>query len=100
MSSCLSRSGGIVIGHDVEPVVEILAEAPSLDDVVQVPVRRGDDAHVHLAIGVLADAADLAFLEHAEQLDLERERHLADLVEEDGAAVATSKRPVLSSPRR
>ena len=34
-----------------------------------------------------ADAPDLALLEHAQQLGLDAERQLADLVEEDGAAV-------------
>ena len=34
-----------------------------------------------------ADAADLAALEHAEELRLELERELAELVEEQGAAV-------------
>ncbi len=34
-----------------------------------------------------ADAADLALLEHAQEPELHRRRHLADLVEEDRAAV-------------
>src|SRR5207244_7919542 len=34
-----------------------------------------------------ADALDLAVLEHAQQLHLYAERQLADLVQEDGAAV-------------
>ena len=34
-----------------------------------------------------ADALELPLLEHAQELGLERERHLADLVEEQGAAV-------------
>ena len=36
---------------------------------------------------VLADAHDHLLLQHAQELDLQVERHLADLVEEDGAAV-------------
>ena len=34
-----------------------------------------------------ADRTHLAFLQHAQQLDLQRRRRLADLVEEHGAAV-------------
>ena len=45
-------------------------------------------AHVDRALGVLAPTApDLARLEHAQQLRLQRERQLADLVEEQRAAV-------------
>lgn len=33
------------------------------------------------------ERTDLALLQHAQQLDLERRRGLADLIEEDGAAV-------------
>ena len=36
---------------------------------------------------IAADALDLALLEHAQQLGLQRDVELADLVEEDGAAV-------------
>ena len=53
----------------------------------QVAVGRGDDAHVDRSDVVAADALELALLQHAQQLDLQLRRQLADLVEEDRPAV-------------
>ncbi|EDM79044.1 hypothetical protein PPSIR1_10590 [Plesiocystis pacifica SIR-1] len=72
---------------DVEAEVEVLAEVVGLDLFAQVAVGRRDHAHVDgHGLGV-ADPLDLPLLEHAQQLDLEGQGHLADLVEEDGALV-------------
>ena len=38
-------------------------------------------------LGAAAEPAEAALLQHAQQLDLRRRRHLADLVEEQRAAV-------------
>src|SRR5690606_14300454 len=76
-----------------EAMVEVLAETPLLHLVEEVPVRRRHDADVHLDGAVPADAADLALLERAEHLRLSREAHVADLVEEEGAAVGLLELP-------
>ena len=81
-----SRSGGTRIGHDVEPVEEILAEAPGLHLGGEIAVRRGDEAHVDV-LGAPADRLHLARLERAQDLRLDRERQLADLVDEERALV-------------
>jgi hypothetical protein len=81
----------------VEPVVEILAETPRPHRLLEVPVRGGDDAHVHLADGGVAHTLDLALLEDAQQPRLERRRHVADLVEKIVPPSATSKSPFFSS---
>ena len=47
----------------------------------------GEDAHVDLDRAVAAHRLEAAFLQHAQQLGLQLERQLADLVEEQGAAV-------------
>jgi len=74
--------------QDVEAVKEILAEGPGGDGLAQVPVGGGDDAHVHgPGLGV-AQGFDLVFLEHAQDAGLQGKRHVADFVEEDGAAAA------------
>src|ERR1700761_3505111 len=72
---------------DVQPVVEILAEAPGLDLGQGIAVGGADDADIDLLGDVAADALDAAALDEAQQLDLERGVHLANLVEEQGAAV-------------
>ena len=72
---------------DVDAVEEVLAELAGRDHRAQVAVRRGDDADVDLARLGVADAVERALLEHAQDLDLQRRRHVADLVEEERAEV-------------
>src|SRR5262249_28280507 len=57
--------------EDGEAEVEVLAEATLVDLALEVAVRRRHDAYVDLARARLADAADLARLESAEELGLE-----------------------------
>ena len=71
----------------LEAEVEVLAEAPLLHHLPQVAMGGGDDPHVHLLRAVGAEALDLAELEEAQQLGLRLDGDLADLVEEQGAAV-------------
>ncbi|MNZ11188.1 hypothetical protein D3C78_280510 [compost metagenome] len=80
-------------GEDVEAVVEILAEAAGLDHLFEVLVGGGDDAHVDVLGLVAADPLEGALLQHAQQLDLHLQRHVADLVEEQGAAVGQFEAP-------
>src|SRR5205085_3113460 len=58
-----------------------------LDRLAEVLVRRREDAHVDVDDVLAADARDLAALERAEHLRLRHEIHVADLVEEERAAV-------------
>src|SRR5439155_23636286 len=62
-------------------------EARPADVGGQIAVRRGHDAHVDATNAAVADAAELAFLEHAEEPALHRGARVADLVQEQGAPV-------------
>ena len=53
----------------------------------EVGVGGGDDADVHLDRLVVADALELALLQHAQQLHLQRHAHRAHFVEEERAAM-------------
>ena len=85
--------------EDVQAVVEILAQPALGDGLRRVAIAGRDDAHVGLHRLVAADAQDLAGLEHAQQLHLELERHLGDLVEEQGAARGALEVPAVSLAR-
>src|SRR5690606_8281616 len=75
-----------VDGHDGDAVEEVSAEPALSDLLLEVLVRGRDDADVDGARVILAEPPDLALLEGAQELDLERGRHLAELVEEECAA--------------
>src|SRR5512144_2875666 len=70
-----------------EAVVEIGPEATRLDTLLQLGVGRGDDARVHRHRARPAERMDLTLLEGPEELGLRGEGHVADLVEEQGAAL-------------
>ena len=71
----------------VEAVIEVLAEPAGRHLLLQVAVGGDDDAHVHADRLLAADPLQFVLLEHAQQLGLHGRRGLADLVEEQGAAV-------------
>ncbi len=73
--------------HDVEAVVQILAEVPAHDELLQIAMRRRDDAHVDGVRFGAAHRAHLVLLQHAQQLHLQTHRHVADLIEQQRAAV-------------
>ncbi len=50
-------------------------------------MRRGDDAHINALRLVAAHTFESAFLQDAQQLDLHRQRHVADFVKEQCTAV-------------
>ena len=68
--------------NHVQPIEEVLSEVALLDALLEVAVRRRDDADVQVPARGGADAADLAVLQEAKHLDLRHERELADFIEE------------------
>ena len=82
MSSRRSRSGGTLMGENVEPVVKVLSE-PSLSHChVQILAGGSDNANVHIDRFGTAETLDLPLLQHAEQFDLHLRWQLADFIEE------------------
>ena len=73
--------------HDVEAEEQILAEQALLDQHAQILVGGGDDAHIGLDRRAAADGRVFALLQHAQQPRLRLHRHVADLVEEQRAAL-------------
>ena len=73
---------------DAEAEEEVLAEAAALDVLAEVAVGGRDDARVERDRSrVPPTRVDALLLEHAQQLDLHLERHVADLVEQERAAL-------------
>ena len=81
----LAQIGQAQTDH-VQAVVQILPEAAVAHALVEILVRGSDDAHVRLQLLVTADAIERTVGQHAQQARLQLGRHVADLVEEEGAA--------------
>ena len=58
-------------GEHVQAVVEILAEAPFLDFVLEIAIRGGNDANVDLDVRHAADTLEGLLLEEPQQLGLQ-----------------------------
>ncbi|MCY1405619.1 hypothetical protein D9M71_208640 [compost metagenome] len=78
--------GRQVDGEDVQPVQQVLAEAPCFHLAAQVHIGGGDDPHIHRDRRGAAHPLDLALLQHPQDLALGAEAQGGDLVEEQGAA--------------
>ena len=87
MSSVRSRSARNRQRHGVDAEVQVFAQLPLAERRIQVDVGRADQPEVRLNDAAAADRPELAVLQHAKQLDLQAGRHLADLVEQQGAAI-------------
>ena len=70
-----------------QPIEEIGPKRAARHGGFQVPVRGGDDADVHLDRACRAEALEFPFLENPQQGELRVGLQIADLVEEDRAAV-------------
>src|SRR5919198_1164627 len=89
-----------------QAVVQVFAESTAFNFGSQVLVGRRDHADVDLDRLTRPDALELALLQDAQQLGLQRQTHVADLVEEnralmrhleatDALSVGTSERAFL-----
>jgi hypothetical protein len=77
----------------VDAVVEVAAKCTALHLDVEVFVGGRDEAHIDGVADAAADAHHPALFEHAQQLALNRARHVADLVQEDAAAARALQQP-------
>ena len=73
--------------NHVQAKIQVLAERSARDLDRQVPVGGGQDARIHLYRRCAAEPVDLPLLQRAQQLGLQADVHLADLVQQQRAAV-------------
>ena len=86
--------GRQVDANDVKAVEEVLAKTALSDEGFQILVGGGDDAHIHLDRGEATDTIELAVGQDPQQAGLEFRRHVADLIEEEGAAIGLLEAPL------
>ena len=78
-------------GKHVQPVKQILAEAPGRHLVGKVTVGGGNNADIQVDQFGTAQALDFPLLQHPQQFRLQLDGHLGDLVEQQRAAVGLFK---------
>jgi putative ABC transport system ATP-binding protein len=81
-------------GQHAQAVIQVGPECPVAHHGGKIPMRGREDADIHLAGLVLAQPLDFPFLQHAQQFHLDIQRHLADLVQQQGAAMGGLEAPL------
>jgi hypothetical protein len=99
MSCWRSRSAGTKNRDDVQPEIQVFAEASGTNLRRQILVGRRHHAHVDLDPLRAADTLHHLFLQHAQHLGLRLQAHVGDLVEEDRALVGLLEAPGLVGNR-
>ena len=74
--------------HHVEPIVEVIAEAARGNLLLKRQVGGRDDANVHADRPAIADALELALLQHPQELHLQAKAHARDFVKKKRARVS------------
>src|SRR5262245_36844600 len=74
-------------GNDIEAPIQVIAELLAGHEIFQILVGGSDDADIHFNGAGATNALKLAFLEHAQNFDLQCRAHLTDFVEENSATV-------------
>src|SRR5208337_3742533 len=75
----------------VQPVKEIFAKTAGGYGFLQIPVRRGHNAHIRSACPVVTNALIPLLLENAQQLVLDIQRNFSHLIQENGSALGGFK---------
>ena len=71
----------------VQAVVEVFAELSLLHELFQIPAGRRDEADVDFDLFVASDAREGAFLNEAQEFDLNRLAEVTDFIKEECSAV-------------
>ena len=78
---------------DIQPEKQILAEEALADLAAQILMGRGDDADIGLDGRAAANRDIFALLQYAQKPCLRLHRHVADLIEEEGASLGLLEAP-------
>ena len=74
---------GQLQGHDVQPVIKILAKVAIGDGILQVAIRGAEHADIHLNGFVAAQSLEGLLLQESQDLGLDQQGNIADLIEKD-----------------
>ena len=77
-----------VYARHTDAIEQISAKGAANDVFVEIVMRGGEDAHVHLSWTGFSQARNFFFLKHSEQTGLDGGRDVSDFIQEQGAAVS------------
>ena len=83
-------------GQHVDAVIQILPKQLVLHHLLQIPIGGIDEADIHMLQPRGANGAVGVALQHVQELGLHGQRHLADLVQKQGAALGCGQQPLLA----
>ena len=72
----------------IQPIIQILAEPAPLHFARQIQIGRANQPQIHRNLAQAADPEKLPLLQHPQQLPLHLQRHVANLIQKQRAAVA------------
>ena len=81
---------------DVEPEVQVFTKCSPCDLFFEIAIGRGDQAKIHRDIFRSSDSSKGAFLQNAKQLPLHPQIEIADLVQEQRAALGAIQKAKLA----
>src|SRR5581483_12269343 len=89
-------------GKDTETIIEVEPKTAGFGFGQQVAVGGGNDADVHRAGALIAEALKLTFLQHAQQFALQIQRNLTNFIEKQRAVAGEFKASdaILNRPRK
>jgi hypothetical protein len=82
-----------VDANNIQAVEQVLAEISLGHFVLEVPIRGCQYSHITLGCLIASNPRKLSFLEDTQELALHGEWHVADLIKEQGSAIALLKPP-------
>ena len=86
-------------GDHVQPIEQVFPERTVFDRLGQLAVAGRNNPHIDADRFAGAERGDLALLDGAQKLDLQGERDLGDLIQEQGATVGGLEHPVVIGNR-
>ena len=92
VGATLTQSGQLEC-DDVQAVVQVFTELTDFGQAFEIPVGRGDQAHIHFLRLHGAHAANFAFLQHPKQPRLGFKRQFTDFIEKQRPAIGSLDQP-------
>ena len=74
-----------------DAIEQIRAKGAANDVFIEIVMRGGEDAHIHLPWTGFSQPCNFFFLKHSEQTGLDGGRDVSDFIQEQGAAVRRFK---------